>query len=50
MWRLIKEFLQFLKAEKKWWLLPIIIMLILLGLVILFSSSPALAPFMYPFM
>jgi hypothetical protein len=41
------EFLQFLKHNKKWWLLPIILVLLLLGLVILLSGT-AIAPFIYP--
>ncbi|MGB1053749.1 MAG: DUF5989 family protein [Limisphaerales bacterium] len=49
-WQVFLEFLQFLKQEKKWWLWPLILMLLLLGALIAFSSSSALAPFMYPFM
>ena len=41
------EFLEFLKHNKKWWLLPIILILLGLGLLVLLSSS-ALAPFIYP--
>lgn len=47
---LLKEFGQFLKQEKKWWLWPLVIILLLLGTLIVFASSSALAPFMYPFM
>ncbi|MDA0752983.1 MAG: DUF5989 family protein [Verrucomicrobia bacterium] len=47
---LLKEFGQFLKQEKKWWLWPLVIILLLLGALIVFASSSALAPFMYPFM
>ena len=50
MLRLTKEFLLFLKQEKKWWLIPLIIMLLVLGVLLIFGSSPILAPFMYPFM
>ncbi len=42
-----KELWDFLKTRKKWWLLPIIIMLILLGLLIVFTEGSALAPFIY---
>jgi len=49
-WQLFREFCQFLKQEKKWWLWPLVLMLLLLGVLIAFSSSSALAPFMYPFM
>ena len=50
MWQLCKEFLLFLKQEKKWWLIPLVAVLLLLGALIVFSSSSVLAPFMYPFM
>lgn len=43
----VKEFWDFLKARKKWWLTPIIIFLLLLGALILFTESSALAPFIY---
>lgn len=39
----------FLRQEKKWWLVPLVIVLVLLALLVLFSANPALAPFMYPF-
>ena len=42
----VLEFLDFLRINKKWWLSPIIVMLLLLGLVMVLSSSPA-APFIY---
>lgn len=44
---LIAEFIEFLKHNKKWWLLPILIILLGLGLLVLLSSS-AVAPFIYP--
>ena len=50
MWQLVKEFMLFLQQEKKWWLIPLIIMLLILGVLLIFGSSPILAPFMYPFM
>ena len=40
------EFWGFLKYNKKWWLAPIIICLLLLGLLVLMSSS-GVAPFIY---
>jgi hypothetical protein len=45
---IIREFLAFLKHEKKWWLIPIVVLLMLLGLVIVFGQNSALAPFLYP--
>jgi hypothetical protein len=50
MWQLCKEFLSFLKQEKKWWLIPLVVVLLTLAGLILFSGSSVLAPFMYPFM
>ena len=44
---LIGEFWQFLRHRKKFWLLPIVIMLVLLGLVIVLTANSALAPFIY---
>ena len=45
--RVVTEFWQFLKQEKKYWLAPIVVMFILFGLLIVFSQSSALAPFIY---
>lgn len=45
---LLRELLLFLKYEKKWWLLPVLILLVLMGVLIVFSESSALAPFLYP--
>ena len=42
-----EELLHFMKTRKRGWLLPIIIMLILLGLLIVFTEGSALAPFIY---
>jgi hypothetical protein len=43
----VGEFWVFLKSNKKWWLLPILLILLGLGLLALLSSS-AVAPFIYP--
>jgi len=47
--RIFGEFWEFVKTEKKFWLLPLIFLLLLLGFVIVFFQSSALAPFLYPF-
>ena len=39
--------IEFLKTSKKWWLGPILIFLILLSLLVVFTESSALAPFIY---
>ncbi len=44
---LLKEFWEFVKVRKKFWLLPIIIILLLLGVLIVFTESSAVAPFIY---
>ena len=44
---ILKELWDFMKTRKRWWLLPIVIMLILLGLLIVFTEGTALAPFIY---
>ena len=43
----IKEFWEFLKVRKKYWLLPIIIVLVLFGGIIVLSQGTAVAPFIY---
>ena len=43
----IKEFWEFLKARKKYWLFPIIIVLALFGILIVLSQGSAVAPFIY---
>jgi hypothetical protein len=44
---LLAELWDFLKVRKAWWLAPIIIMLILVGILIIFGQSSAVSPFVY---
>ena len=44
---ILSEFWAFLKVRKKWWLTPIVVVLVLLGFLIVFSQGSALAPFIY---
>ena len=44
---ILKEFWDFLKVRKKWWLTPIVIIFLLLGALILLTQSSAVAPFIY---
>ena len=44
---IIREFWEFLKIRKRYWLLPIIIMLGLFSAIIVFTEGSAIAPFMY---
>ena len=43
----IKEFWEFLKIRKKYWLLPIIIVLVVFGGLIVLSQGSVFAPFIY---
>ena len=43
----LKEFWEFLLTRKKYWLLPIIIVLLLFGGLIILSQGTAVAPFIY---
>ncbi len=44
---ILLEFWDFVKVRKKYWLLPIVIFLLLLGAIIVFSEGSAIAPFIY---
>tara|TARA_B100000900_G_scaffold376604_1_gene359458 strand:+ start:1182 stop:1331 length:150 start_codon:yes stop_codon:yes gene_type:complete len=43
----LKEFIRFLAVRKKYWLLPIIIILLFFGSFIILSQGTAIAPFIY---
>ena len=43
----LKEFWEFLKERRKYWLIPIIIVLVLFGGLIVLSQGSAIAPFIY---
>jgi hypothetical protein len=44
---IIVEFWEFIKVRKRYWLLPIVVVLLLLGALIVFTESSAIAPFIY---
>ncbi|MGK9477654.1 DUF5989 family protein [Melioribacter sp. OK-6-Me] len=44
---IMKELWQFMKERKKWWLMPIVVFLVLLGALIIATQGSALAPFIY---
>jgi hypothetical protein len=44
---ILKELWDFLKVRKRFWLAPIIIILVLLSILIIFAQSSAVAPFVY---
>jgi len=41
------EIWMFLRIRKKWWLLPLILLIALLGLILIFAQGSPLAPFIY---
>jgi hypothetical protein len=43
----VKDLWLFMKERKKFWLMPIIVALLLLGVLIVFGGSSSLAPFIY---
>lgn len=47
MWELLKDFAGFLGKRKKFWLAPIIIVMLLLGVLVVLASGSAIAPFIY---
>ncbi|MBN1105437.1 MAG: hypothetical protein JXL84_18645 [Deltaproteobacteria bacterium] len=44
---LLGEFYEFLKVRKRYWLLPVVVMLCLMGMLIIFTEGSAVAPFIY---
>ena len=44
---LFKDLIGFLRTRKKFWLLPMILILLLFGVLIVLSSGSAISPFIY---
>ena len=44
---ILREFWGFLRVRKKWWLAPIVLVLLSLGILLVLAESSALAPFIY---
>ena len=44
---IIGELLGFLWERKLWWMIPMVFMLLMLGLILIFAQSSAIAPFIY---
>lgn len=44
---LLRELWLFLRERKKWWLLPILVVMLLVGALMVFAQGSALAPFIY---
>lgn len=43
----LKELWAFLRVRKKWWLMPVVVILVLLGTIIVLAQGSVLAPFIY---
>ncbi len=50
MWALLKEFYRYSKQEKKMWLVPLIILLVLLGAILIFTANSGITWALYPFL
>jgi hypothetical protein len=44
---LVGELWAFMKERKKWWLLPVIVVMLIVGTLLIFAQGSALAPFIY---
>jgi hypothetical protein len=44
---IIREFWAFLMERKKWWLVPVVVFMLLLGAILVTAKGSALAPFIY---
>ncbi len=44
---ILREFWEFLKVRKKWWLIPVAVVLVALGILLATSANSPLAPFIY---
>ena len=46
-WSLVREFWAFMRVRKKWWLLPILLVMLAIGALLIFAQSSVLAPLIY---
>ena len=44
---LFREYLQFMRREKKWWMIPIVFLFLIVGTLVVVLEGSALAPFIY---
>jgi hypothetical protein len=44
---LVSELWAFMRERKKWWLLPVIFVMVVMGALLVFAQGSALAPFIY---
>lgn len=45
----VRELFRFLYARKLWWMMPLVVFFILLGILMVFAHAGSVAPWMYPF-
>ena len=45
---IMNELVTFLWVRRLWWMIPMVVVLLAFGLLIIFTQSSALAPFLYP--
>ena len=48
MWTVFREFMRFCAREKKWWLMPLVVLLLALAVVLVFASSSGIVWALYP--
>lgn len=48
MWTVLREFFRFCAREKKWWLIPLVVLLIALGAAIIFGANSGIVWTLYP--
>jgi len=44
---IVRELFEFFLTQKRWWMLPVITVLLLMGVFMLFAQGSAMAPFLY---
>lgn len=44
---ILREFWQFIKLRKKWWLIPLVLFLVLFGMLLFTAQNSVVAPFIY---
>lgn len=44
---ILKDYIRYLKKNRKYWLIPILVILLLVGLIVVFTESSVIAPFIY---
>lgn len=43
----VSQLWEYMRERKKWWLLPVIVMMLVVGILLVFAQGSALAPFIY---